>query len=431
MKTCYVSMPLGVKDGIDFDALYREVIMPAVLDAGIACQRGDEFAGAALIQRAILQAVMASDVVIADVSNRNPNVMYELGIRHALRRGVTILLSSGYGTLPFHVQTLPVFRYGGEGEVVTGEAAAASRARLTDLIRDRLARVTNDSPMFEYFRGLHVELPSDLPPGELRYTYPATGTKPRGKVDRKPDVARAEEVTRGTVNVDPHAYIDVLTRYRDLEAWGDVVRYAATLPSEVRNSPQVVPTVAVAHHRLGDYAKAIDLLRRYTAETGGDAESDSLLGSLFKKEYFEHHHRDDLREAITCYRRGFQRDPQNLYLGRALALSLVWDGPTSSQELSALLPRVRDLAARKLEASPVPDYWDVECALILSAIARDWTDADRLLETMQSLRPESWMLDGARTELDNIAAARPDDDGAMRKLIERVGHLVAEEQDYA
>ena len=46
------------------------------------CQRGDEFSGA-LIHKEILRAVITADVMVADVSNGNANVMYELGLRHA------------------------------------------------------------------------------------------------------------------------------------------------------------------------------------------------------------------------------------------------------------------------------------------------------------------------------------------------------------
>jgi tetratricopeptide (TPR) repeat protein len=433
VKTCYVSIPFGVKDGLDFEWTYRELILPAVLDAGLACQRGDEFGGLALIHKAILQAVIASDVVIADVSNNNPNVIYELGVRHALRRGITIILSLGHRSLPFHLQGSPVVLYGENGELPTAENVARFRSRLTALVKDRIERVTSDSPLFEYFRGLQVQLPDELATSELRYTYPAQSRTGVLGSDNKRDVERAEAVASETANVDPHAYIDLLSRYRDLGAWTDVIRLAESLPPALAKSPQVVPIVALAYNRLDQPDRAIELLVRYQAESGDDPESDGLLGSLYKKRYFADRRPSDLVDSIEHYRRGFANDPGNLYLGRTLAMVLQRAGRPAADELFELLPRVRTLAAEKIESSPVPDYWDIESALILSVIAHDWKAANERLDELLSLPTQSWMLDGTLGELHHMANLLTGDDSRnLSEMVDRMGATVpAEEEDDA
>jgi hypothetical protein len=114
VKICYVSMAFGVKSDaegrmVDHDRTYRELIMPAVQAAGLVCQRADDFVGS-LIHKDIAKAVITADVMLADVSSGNSNVMYELGIRHGLRRDATVLLTSTH--LPFNIAHIYALRYG-------------------------------------------------------------------------------------------------------------------------------------------------------------------------------------------------------------------------------------------------------------------------------------------------------------------------------
>src|SRR4051812_9225946 len=303
--------------------------------------------------------------------------MYELGIRHALRRGVTIILSSDM--IPFDVSHSYILRYsvGNDGMV---EPASAEQLRevLTFALRDRMERmeqVTNDSPIFEYFPSLRVELPADLqPPSAHRYAYPRIAqARQTGRLDRKTDVAHAEEVTRGITNVDPQAYIDILKRYRDLSAWEEMVRLTESLPAGIKNSPQVVYNVALAFNKLGQVDRAITGLTEYIQETGGDAESFGLLGSIYKKRYSTQGAIADLREAINHYSSGYHRDQQSVYLGLNLVMLLQRDNrPSAAYQLATLLPEVRKLAEQRLATSPLPEYWDVDSALVLSVVARDW-----------------------------------------------------------
>src|SRR5215813_9579726 len=101
MKSCFISMPLGVKtrpytnQAIDFDTVFAKLIEPAVLAAELIPLRWQTVlsAGGAFTQRDALRAIIASDVMLVDVSSLNPNVMYELGIRHAANRGPTVILA--------------------------------------------------------------------------------------------------------------------------------------------------------------------------------------------------------------------------------------------------------------------------------------------------------------------------------------------------
>jgi len=91
--TCYVAMPFGDREGRNFDAVYAHVVKPVIESLGINCIRSDEFPLVGVSQENILSAVVKSDIMIADVSVANPNVMYQLGVRHVASCGLTILMS--------------------------------------------------------------------------------------------------------------------------------------------------------------------------------------------------------------------------------------------------------------------------------------------------------------------------------------------------
>lgn len=70
-----------------------EAVYRAALDSGFASARLDQMPPGALFTSFILERIRHADLIVADVSRQNPNVMYELGFAHALRKP-TILLAS-------------------------------------------------------------------------------------------------------------------------------------------------------------------------------------------------------------------------------------------------------------------------------------------------------------------------------------------------
>lgn len=95
----YVMMPFGVKPvpgepptaSIDFDVVYTHLIRPAAVAAGWEVVRVDEIARPGAISDDYLREIYFADLVVADVSIPNANVFYELGIRHAVSTGGTLL----------------------------------------------------------------------------------------------------------------------------------------------------------------------------------------------------------------------------------------------------------------------------------------------------------------------------------------------------
>ncbi len=84
---CFIVMPFGKKPGsdgrtYDFDKVYRVIIQRAVNGAGMRPVRSDERIGSRLIHSDMFKDLRDQAVVLADLSLENPNVFYELGVRH-------------------------------------------------------------------------------------------------------------------------------------------------------------------------------------------------------------------------------------------------------------------------------------------------------------------------------------------------------------
>ena len=78
----FVVMPYGTKEQIDFNLVYGDLIKPALEGAGFEVFRADEEMRAGDIRTDMFQELLLADLVVADLSIDNPNVWYELGVRH-------------------------------------------------------------------------------------------------------------------------------------------------------------------------------------------------------------------------------------------------------------------------------------------------------------------------------------------------------------
>lgn len=103
-----------------FDTFYKEVIQHQADVAGFDVFRIDEKAGPGIIFQDIQKEIEQAEVVIAEITPANPNVFYELGYAHALKKP-TILLARRESQLPFDVRSYRVVFYndtiGGKTEV--------------------------------------------------------------------------------------------------------------------------------------------------------------------------------------------------------------------------------------------------------------------------------------------------------------------------
>ena len=106
----FVVMPFGNKPDaygnyIDFNAIYQTLIQPAIAAAGLNAFRADQEQQAGDIKADMFQELLIADLVVADLSIDNPNVWYELGVRHALCERGIVLIQANRPTQPFDIYT--------------------------------------------------------------------------------------------------------------------------------------------------------------------------------------------------------------------------------------------------------------------------------------------------------------------------------------
>nr|VFJ56215.1 MAG: TIR domain-containing protein [Candidatus Kentron sp. FM]VFJ59002.1 MAG: TIR domain-containing protein [Candidatus Kentron sp. FM]VFK11939.1 MAG: TIR domain-containing protein [Candidatus Kentron sp. FM] len=104
--TCFVLMQINEI----FDEYYREVYAPAIIDAGFKPMRAQGLFGTGTVMEQIWEQIHKANVLIADISDRNPNVLYELGLVHAQYKPV-VLTAGSMEDVPFDISHSRTFVY--------------------------------------------------------------------------------------------------------------------------------------------------------------------------------------------------------------------------------------------------------------------------------------------------------------------------------
>jgi hypothetical protein len=104
-KICFVIAPIG-EVGSDIrkrsDLVFKHIIEPIVRAQGYKAIRADHISTPGVITSQIIDQVLNAHLVIADLTGQNPNVFYELALRHMVKKPVVQMTKEGE-SLPFDV----------------------------------------------------------------------------------------------------------------------------------------------------------------------------------------------------------------------------------------------------------------------------------------------------------------------------------------
>jgi hypothetical protein len=107
-KHCFVVMPFG---DADLQVVYEDFVKPTLVDGcNLHCERGDDVFGSNVIMEDILKSIDGADVILADLTRKNANVFYEVGICHALGKPV-LLLAQSIDDVPFDLRHRRILLY--------------------------------------------------------------------------------------------------------------------------------------------------------------------------------------------------------------------------------------------------------------------------------------------------------------------------------
>lgn len=132
--TCFVIMPFGAP----FDRYYRNIFVPAIQAAGLQPLRADSIFSSTTIMSDVWRCTRNALVVLADVTGKNPNVFYELGLAHASRKPV-VIVTDNLEDVPFDLKGLRVIEYDKNdenwGSVLKDKITASLKATKDDPAR--------------------------------------------------------------------------------------------------------------------------------------------------------------------------------------------------------------------------------------------------------------------------------------------------------
>jgi len=86
-----------------FNSIYKDHIAPVFEKHGIEIRRADDIYSTGVIMEDVWVGINSASMVIAEMTGRNPNVMYEVGLAHTVGKPV-LMISQAAGDLPFDLR---------------------------------------------------------------------------------------------------------------------------------------------------------------------------------------------------------------------------------------------------------------------------------------------------------------------------------------
>jgi tetratricopeptide (TPR) repeat protein len=413
---CFVLMPFGRKSdatgaSIDFDAVYRELIAPAVREAHLEPLRADEDISGGIVHKPMFERLILCEYAVADLTLANANVYYELGVRHAVRPFSTVMVFASGTRLPFDVELdrglpYPLSPEGGLAEV------ELTREALTDrLVAARDESV--DSPVFQLVEGFPDidRLKTDVFRERVDYSVRWKERLAEAR-DEGLDAVRAAEDELGDLHdVEAGILIDLFLSYRAVKGYAEMVSVAERMPRPLARSPMVREQQGLALNRLKRHDEAERILLDLIRERGPSSETYGILGRVYKDQSDEAQRAGKtffaaglLDKAIDAYLKGFEADWRDAYPGiNAVTLMEIRDPPDPRR--FQLIPVVSYAAERRL-GSGEADYWDYATRLELAVLAKDETGARKALEEALAMVREPWEAESTANNLRLIREAR-------------------------
>jgi hypothetical protein len=156
-RECFFIAPIG-EEGSQVrkrsDPVHKHIVSPAANEVGLKAVRADELAAPGRITNQIIDHLLHARSAVADLTGRNPNVFYELGVRHMADLPVALIVAHDEPALPFDLAQMRVIRY----DHTNLDSAELCRRTLVEHLRAGMNGPV-DSPISDF----------DRPPGGHRF----------------------------------------------------------------------------------------------------------------------------------------------------------------------------------------------------------------------------------------------------------------------
>ena len=278
LPLCFVLMPFGKKMDAaarvtNFDSVYAKIIAPAVERSGLEPIRADEEKIGGTIHKPMFERLMLCHYAVADITGANPNVFYELGIRHAMRPRSTVIVFAEGTVLPFDIALVRGIAYKTDR---TGEPldAEATLAQIANQLQAARGNPHDDSPIFQLVEGVprwdvdhsKTDIFRKAVDYSKRYKDRLRAAVKEGadsvkKVAGEPALANLLEVESGIV-------VDLFLSLRDVEAYKAMVDLYHRMPLPLQRAKMMREQLGFALNREGRFEDAEQVLREVIDEFG-------------------------------------------------------------------------------------------------------------------------------------------------------------------
>ena len=307
-----------------------------------------------VIHNSMFREAYEADVYLADLTGNNPNVFLELGVRYALRRGVTVIVSQDTKAIPFNVESIRAVQYADRPDDM-------AIADIVDFIETGLRDKDHcDSP---------VMLALDLAVVPRHRWEEAARTRVEallGAAGQQEDLDQRFTLLRRAVEADP---LSVKARSRFVKELRLGERYTEAL-NALQEGIALDPSQPIfflerglCYGRLGRFGEAVDALREAVRLDPDDSDVRSSLGGALRRLALtnapQEYNRDRLVESLGHYEAAYAVDHHDTYAGLNVAKTKLflsmWDSQMYAEALE-LFKKLAHLCA--FESADAPDdYW--------------------------------------------------------------------------
>jgi tetratricopeptide (TPR) repeat protein len=399
------------------------------------------------------QEMLMADLVVVDLTLDDPNIWYELGVRHALRARGVLLVQGPRVNQPFDIYTDRKRRYSLKDGAPDSASLEADKDAIANLARETLAAPTSrrTSPVYALLSHLQEPPWRDLllsQSNEFSDQYEARQSRMEvARQRRRPGdlLVLSDETPTLALRFEAKRLAGI-----SLLALGQYTLALEQFESALRIDPQdsaCRQRHVVCLSRLGRFEEAEERVRGLTQDHPSDPEVWALAGRVAKDRWLARWRspgadapqlREEaaaelasLDEAIDAYASAFTADPSHFYSGiNALTLQLLRShlgGPRDTQMLDRLIGGAAWAVASAQQRNP-RDYWARISAAELCLLTGTAADVRRAYASaVAAADRDRFALDSARQTLVLLAELdfKPEETAVATGVIDKeIGRLV-------
>ncbi|MFY8022456.1 MAG: TRAFs-binding domain-containing protein [Bacteroidia bacterium] len=318
-KTCFVIIGYGKRTSyangkmreLDLNESFTLLIKPVFDALQIPCYRAIDKNISGSIDKLMLQEIKNADIVLADISTLNANVMWELGVRHALKPKHTIMIceKEQMNNIPFDINHFIVHPYTHSEEGIPYKEVERFKTSLTFVIKNLLDhnRLETDSPVFTFLKEELTRKNSALV-SHLQ-SHKTSEKSFSDLMERAEQAKNNKEFQKAILLFD------------------EAKQFAESNMTLKENLPFIIAKQALCTYKSKkpNEQKALEvaekILEEVKPEQTQDLEVLGICGAIQKRLYEINHNEEHLDKSISFYERGFQLK-QDYYNGINTAFML-------------------------------------------------------------------------------------------------------------